>query len=103
MKIKNIINEIKGINIENPVSNLYIKGWGLDTNGNMRIIVGFPNDKGFSIQTNGKLKRTHNIISGKSDKSFDDAELETIGNEVTEYVSKYGSSNVKSRLRIYNK
>lgn len=83
--VRNVLSEVKGVNIAQPVSNLYIKGWGLDTNGNMRIVVGFPNDNGFSIQTNGTLKNTQELISGKKDKSFSDSELKTIGAEITDY------------------
>ena len=103
MKIKQIMNEIKGVNIEQPVSNLYIKGSGLDSNGNMRIVVGFPNDKGFSIQTNGTLPETDSIIRRKKLNQLSDDELETIGREITEYATEHGSSNVKSRLKIYTK
>jgi len=92
------------MNIEQPVSNLYIKGWGLDVNGNMTIKIGFPNDRGFAIQTNDGLKETDYIISGKgkagSKSSFTKSELETIGMEVTDYVKNYGSKNQKSRLII---
>ena len=89
-------------NVETSVSNLYLKGVGNDKNGNWRIVVGFPNDRGFSIQTNGVLKNTNNITrkNEKLDK-LSDNELKIIGKEVTDYVKKYGSSNVKNRLKIY--
>ena len=97
---KVVMSESKGMNIEQPHSNLYIKGWGLDTNGNWRILVGFPNDKGFKIQTNGNLPQTNNIT--RHTKKLTGEELDIIGKEITDYVEKYGSSNVKSRLRRYN-
>lgn len=100
---KSKLNEaVKGLNLEQPISNLFIKGWGLDKNGNMRIIVGFPNDKGFPIQTNGNLPNTQNIIKSAG-KDLSDEDLIQIGTEVTDYVSKYGPATVKSRLKIYKK
>ena len=92
------INEAVKMNIEQPYSNLYIKGWGMDANGNKTIIVGFPNDRGFPIQTNGTLPNTHNIIS-KAHKELSSDELAAVGKEITAYVSAHGSANQKSRLR----
>lgn len=98
---KNRISEaVKGINLEQPHSNLYIKGWGNDSNGNWSIIVGFPNDRGFAIQTSGNLPKTHDITKS-SGKNLSDEDLDTIGREITDYTKEYGSKNVKSRLRIY--
>ena len=93
---------VKGINLEQPHSNLYIKGWGLDTNGNWRIVVGPPNDKGWAIQTNGKLPET-NSITRHAGKTLSDDELDTIGQEITDYVSQYGSKEQKARLKRYNR
>ena len=101
MKLINLLKEIKKINFEQPVSNLYIKGWGNDANSNLRIITGFPNDRGFPIQTNGNLPKTHSILRSGHTGNFSQNELETIGLEITSYVMKYGSSNVKSRLTVY--
>jgi len=44
-----------------PNSNLYLKGFGLDINGNMTVKLTFPNARGFSIQTNGTLRETHRL------------------------------------------
>lgn len=101
-EMKRPITEAKGLNLEQPHSNLYIKGWGLDTNGNQVIIVGFPNDRGFSIQTNGTLPKTQRIIKSAG-KTLSDEELDIIGTEITDYATKFGSKNVKARLRTYNK
>lgn len=99
---KKRINEaVKGLNLRQPHSNLFIKGWGLDNNGNMCIFVGFPNDKGFAIQTNGNLEETNYIIR-RAHKELSEDELDVIGEEITDYVQKYGSKNVKSRLKVYN-
>lgn len=101
--LRPIVQQIlkEAMNLEQPHSNLYIKGWGKDTNGNQRIIVGLPNDKGVSIQTNGNLPETHSIIRGA--KKLTDDELSIIGQEITDYVSQYGSASLKSKLKIYKK
>lgn len=91
---------MKKVNIEQPVSNLYIKGWGNDINGNLRIIVGFPNDKGFSIQTNGNLPNTHSLLMRGHKGNFTPSELEQIGLEITQYVIKHKYSNVEHKLSI---
>lgn len=105
MKIKQLIREIllemtKGVNLEQPHSNLYIKGWGVDKNGNSRIVIGFPNDTGFPIQTNGNLPKTHRIV-GVSHKGLSDDSLDIIGREITDYVTAHGSPKVKAKLKIY--
>lgn len=100
--IKEIIKEIKFRPIAQPYSNLYINGWGLDTNGNWCIYVSFPNSTGFSIQTNGVLPETDDITSRKGkNKTLSETELDTIGKEITDYVKQYGSSNQKAKLRTY--
>lgn len=100
--VQQILKEAKSsMNLEQPHSNLYIKGWGFDKNGNQRIIVGLPNDKGVSIQTNGNLPETHSIIRGA--KKLTSNELDKVGWEITDYVSQYGPASLKSKLKIYNK
>lgn len=102
-KKRPIVSEaIKNLNIEQPASNLYIKGWGSDSNGNMRIVVGFPNDKGFPIQTNGNLPETHNILTSGV-KKLATSDLDVIGDEITDYVRQHGNVGVKSRLKVYKK
>lgn len=98
--VRQILKEAKSsMNLEQPHSNLYIKGWGLDGNGNQRIIVGLPNNNGVSIQTNGNLPKTHSIIRGA--KKLTASELSAVGREVTAYVSKYGPASLKSKLKTY--
>ena len=100
--VQQILKEAKSsMNLEQPHSNLYIKGWGFDTNGNWRIIVGLPNDRGIAIQTSGKLHKTDSITRGA--KKLTDDELSIIGQEITDYVSQYGSASLKSKLKIYKK
>ena len=99
---KKISEAAMGLNLSQPYSNLFIKGWGMDKNGNMRIVVGFPNDKGFPIQTNGVLKDTHRILQ-TAHKQLSENELDVIGREVTDYVKKFGPAMVRSRLKVYGK
>lgn len=100
--VQQILKEAKSpMNLEQPHSNLYIKGWGVDPKGNQRIIVGLPNDKGVSIQTNGNLPETHTIIRGAKRLTSD--EISTIGQEITDYVAQYGPASLKSKLKIYKK
>lgn len=104
--IESYVDKSDPKNIDTGVSNLFLKGAGYDTNGNMRIIVGFPNDKGVSIQTNGTLPETDSLIrkvggnKARLDRLSDD-EIVSIGNEVTDYIQKYGSADMKKRLRVY--
>jgi hypothetical protein len=89
--------------IEFPNSNLWLKGFGLDKNGNYVVKVGFPNDNGFSIQTNGVLRKTQSI--GKSVGKISDIspeELLQIEKEVVGYVSEHGSKSQKKKLKKYS-
>ena len=69
-----------------PNSNLYLTGFGLDTNGNSVVRLTFPNQRGFSIQTNGVLKETHSLgsrlgkkgIEGLTTKQLKDSEKECV-------------------------
>lgn len=95
---KSIREAVKGLNQSQPWSNLFIKGWGKDRNGNSSIIIGFPNDKGWSIQTNQNLPKTHSILTSNPAK-LTSTDLEDIGEEITDYVDQYGSKDQKSRLK----
>ena len=91
--------------IELPNCNLGLTGSGHDTNGNKVIKLNFAGSKGFSIQTNGNLKRTGTILRGL--KTFKDmstltrSELKTITKECITYIKNYGSANQKKHLRTY--
>ena len=54
----------KDISVSLPNSNLYLVASGLDINGNKVVKLSFPNARAFSIQTNGKLRNTNNILRG---------------------------------------
>lgn len=83
-----------------PGSNLYLYGKGKDINGNSVVRVGFPNQRGFSIQTNGDLPKTDSILKGGAKiASLSDSDLKTIGGEVAGYVKENGSDEQKKSLR----
>lgn len=83
-------------------SNLYLVGHGNDTNGNHVVKVMTPNERSFSIQTNGTLPNTNRILksTGKiSELSKED--IEAIEKEVVPYVKEFGSASQKKHLRLY--
>jgi len=89
-----------------PNSNLYLTGFGLDTNGNSVVKLTFPNARGFSIQTNGVLKETHSIGKGLSKKGIQGLshkQLKDIGKECVNYIKSYGSILQKKKLKTYSK
>lgn len=83
-----------------PNSNLYLYGWGTDTNGNNVIKVGFPNRKGFSIQTNGVLPFS-NSTKNTSLSDLTETDIEKIEKEVVAYVTVFGSKSQKSVIKKY--
>lgn len=85
-----------------PNSNLYLKGFGYDTNGNRIVKLTFPNATGFSIQTNGNLPQTHRLTSAKIEK-LTAAQLQAIEKEVVAYIKSFGSPMKKKKLRTYNR
>ncbi len=87
--------------IQFKTSNLYLYGFGKDTNGNSVVKIGFPNKRAFSIQTNGTLKHTHSLVWKKKLNELTDSDISNIEKEVNDYVSKYGSKEQKSKLKIY--
>jgi hypothetical protein len=82
-------------------SNLYLSGFGIDTNGNRVVKVSFPNSRAFSIQTNGVLKETNNLYTKNID-GLTDSEKKTIEKEVIEYVKQFGSKEQKQKLKTYS-
>jgi hypothetical protein len=91
---------MKDIGFEN--SNLYLYGFGKDNNGNSVVKIGFPNQRAFSIQTNGVLKFTHDKRGYKLSE-LDSNDIKRIEKEVVEYVKNYGSKDQKSRLKVHGK
>jgi antirestriction protein len=92
----------KGGEIEFQHSNLRIVGTGIDSNGNRIVKVSFPNQKAFSIQSNGNLPETHKLLKNYNKNSnFSIGEIELMEDEITDYVENYGSANQKKSLKIY--
>jgi hypothetical protein len=94
------VNEAKKVEQELPNTNLFYKGFSRDVNGNSVIKISTPNGKPFSIQTNVNLPNTHKLLSVGSQK-LSDVELNTIKNEIVNYIQKYGTVKQKSDLKVY--
>lgn len=92
----------KGGEIGFENSNLYLNGFGKDANGNSIVKVSFPNQRAFSIQTNGVLEFTHEKRSSKI-KDLSESDISKIEKEVVEYLKEYGSKEQKERLKTYSK
>lgn len=106
-KLSEAMQFAKGGDVE-PIafktSNLYLNGDGVDSNGNHVVKVSFPNDRAFSIQTNGVLKDTNSILkSVRKISGISDDDMKLIEREVNEYVRDFGSAKQKKKLHIYNK
>jgi hypothetical protein len=80
----------KGGEVAFDNSNLYLNGFGMDSNGNSVVKVSFPNQRAFSIQTNGVLNETNSLYTKKIGE-LTEAEIKTIEKEVEEYVAVNGS------------
>jgi len=84
-----------------PDTNLYLKGFGRDSNWNSIIKLSYPNGKGFSIQTVQNMPKTHSIKAMGMDR-LTSKELNIIRGESINYIQKYGSKMQKEGLRVYN-
>jgi hypothetical protein len=93
----------EGGEIEFQHSNLRIVGTGIDKNGNRVVKVSFPNQRPFSIQTNGNLPKTHSLLKDydKKNINFYKGEIESMEDEILDYIEKYGSENQKKSVRVY--
>ncbi|MCK4545412.1 hypothetical protein KAU43_07725 [candidate division WOR-3 bacterium] len=89
--------------IDLPNSNIYVKGFGTDINGNKIIKLSYPNGRGFSIQTLQSLPSTHSMRMGSKDDLGDisESEIAIIEAEVVNHIEKFGSANQKRGLRTY--
>lgn len=90
-----------------PKTNLYLEGSGQDTNGNKVVKLSINSlPRAFSIQTNGNLPKTGNILKGlktkKDMEKVSKSELAIIAKEVVVHIKKYGSELQRSKLRTYN-
>lgn len=87
-----------------PKSNIYLIGSGSDKNGNKVVKLYIPTiPRGFTIQTNGNLPQTHRILYGKKTakdmEGVSKSDLAAISKEVVGYVSEFGSTAQKAKLR----
>ncbi len=90
--------------IEFKTSNLHLVGSDSDANGNKVVKVEFPNQRAFSIQTNGNLPETKNILKGRDSISeLSEEDILLIEKEVNGYVKQFGSTKQKKFLKLYNK
>lgn len=93
-------NPKKKKEIDLPRTNLTLKGFGRDRNGNSIIKLAFPNGKGFSIQTLQNLPKTHSLKS-KGMENFTKPDLTVVKNEVVSHIKKFGSAKQKDGLRTF--
>jgi len=85
-----------------PNSNIYLKGKGSDVNGNSIVTLHFPNQRAFSIQTNGNLPDSYwKLIHAKDIYELTEADLKKLEKEVAFYVNQYGSRKQKDSLKLY--
>lgn len=92
----------KSINL--PNSNLVLVASGMDKNGNKIVKLRFNSSlSGFSIQTSGNLPKTDSILRGKKTPSdmleVEEADLTSIGKEVTAFLKEHGSDSQKKAIR----
>lgn len=90
----------KGREVNLPKTNLYLKGFDMDKNGNSIIKLSYPNSRGFSIQTNQNMPKTHSIKS-KGIENLTETDLKTIKKEAIDYITNFGTENQKRGLRAY--
>jgi hypothetical protein len=90
-----------------PKSNLYLEGSGLDRKGNRVVKLGMSSlPRIFSIQTNGNLPKTYNILRGlkikKEMQSVSESDLQAISLEIVEYIKVFGTELQIEKLRTYS-
>ncbi len=84
-----------------PGGNLMLVDKDTDANGNMVAKVAFPNQRAFSIQTNGVLPNTHRILqSQKTLVGLSADSINKIAAEVYDYVKEFGSKTQQKSLRM---
>lgn len=103
------LKPIKGDNMKKDRkfkgTNLHLKGFDRDRNGNSIIKLSYPNGRGFSIQTGGNMPKTHRMKAGVDNihKDITANEMRSIKSEAVKYIKNYGTSRQKSGLRVYKK
>lgn len=95
----------KDISVSLPNSNLYLVSSGHDVNGNKVVKITFPNQRAFSIQTNGNLPRTGTILRGLKTPTdmlkVSKSDLAVIEKECVAYIKAYGTPLQKKKLRVH--
>lgn len=88
---------------EIPDTNLFIRGFGRDVNGNKLVYVSIMDGRRSGIQTMGDedLKTVNREYDMSIFSSGDAKTISKIEDEVLEYVKKYGDPSIKSRLKLY--
>jgi hypothetical protein len=87
---------------EIPNTNLWIRGFGRDVNGNPLVYVSILDGRKSGIQLNPENLLTVNRNRDMSIFDSDDKKtIKQIEKEILEYVKKYGDPSIKSRLKIY--
>jgi hypothetical protein len=85
---------------ELPGTNLLFYGFGRDANGNSVAKFSFPNQRVFSIQTNGNMPKSHGLRGTKLNDLIEQ-NLDAIKKEAVSYIQKYCPKRQKESLRIY--
>lgn len=84
--------EAKSMDDMLPGVNLIFLGMGMDKNGNKVVKLSFPNSRGFSIQTNGNMPKTH--------KMKGEINAAVIAKEAAAYIKAHGSEEQKKKLKV---
>lgn len=80
-------------------TNLRFLGFDNDVNGNNIAKFGTPGERSFSVQTNKpQLQGTHELRSYKPEE-LSKEDLETIENEITEFIKNFGSEKQQKHLQ----
>lgn len=80
--------------------NLYLKGFGVDTNGNSIIKLTYPNGSGFSIQLHN-LPDVKRLFTRHIHDDLNQYDLDIISDSVISYIQQYGSAKQKKGLHLY--
>lgn len=82
-------------------SNLILHGISLDINGNKIIKLSFPNQRSFSIQTNGNLPISNKLTKDSDFEKLSEKELDVIEKECIKYINDFGTVKQKQLLKQY--
>lgn len=86
-----------------PNSNLYLYGFGKDTNGNSVVKLSIGANKPFSIQINSPEFYKHTYDKrGYSLNELSENDILGIEKEVVDYIQNYGSKERKNMLKVYS-